>query len=142
VENAAKGMLGRERQIVGWVQEHVYGRRQGAASAVAQCNDKLEAAAQILNRILQASEHFPTQAVACNADHTKIVPPLIETELYRNAGIRAAENSREGPLLWHRARARCEAQVAQIDRDDLLYAIRFLVLVEKLGEASITLLQP
>ena len=95
-------MLGRERQIVDWVKEHVYGVRQRAASAVAQRNDQFEAAAQVLNRIFQASKNFAAQAVTRNADHKKIVRSLIENEFYRNAGIRAAQNSREGSLLWHR----------------------------------------
>src|SRR5262245_53124255 len=78
IENAAKGMFGRERQIVTWVQENVYGRRESAASAVAQRNDELEAAAEVLNRILQASKHFRTQSVTGNADDKEIVRSLIE----------------------------------------------------------------
>ena len=116
-------MLGGERQIVTRVQEHVYCRRQGAASAMAQRNDKLEAATEVLDRIPQASEYFCAEAVARNAHYEQIVRPFIKNEFYWHTCIRAAQNSREGPLLRHCASARCEAQITQINRDDLLYAM-------------------
>src|SRR5262249_52957793 len=113
IENAAKRMLVRQRQIVSRVQKNVDGRREGGASAVAQHNDKLEAAAQILNRILQTAKHFPAQPISCNTDYKKIVGSLVENELHRNTGIRAAQNGGERSLLWHRAVARDKTQVTQ-----------------------------
>ena len=87
---------------------------------MSQDNNELQSTTQVLDRIFQAAEHLRSEAVTCDADNKEIIWPLVENELDRYAGIRTAEHGGKWTLFWHSSAARREAQIARIDRDELL----------------------
>jgi hypothetical protein len=139
IQDTAQRMLGRERQVVAGVQEHINCRRQGATSAVAQHHDELQAATKVLNRVLDASKHLGAQAIAGDANDEEIVRPLVEDQLDGYAGVGASQNGSKRTLF--RA-ARCQTQIAGIDGNDPLYARLVSDVVKKRGEILVALLQP
>src|SRR5262245_48053754 len=138
IENVAQRMFGGERQLIARIQEHIDCCRQGTTPAVTQHHDELQATAKVLNRVLDASKHLRAQPVARHADDEKIVRSFVENEFDGYTGVGAAQYGGIRPLLRV---ARHQAQIARIDRYDLLYAFLVLDVVEKRGEIPIASFQ-
>jgi hypothetical protein len=79
IEDVAQCVLARKLEIGSGVEEDVDRRRHGAAAAVAEHDDQLEALAQVFGRVLEAAHAFRAQSIACHADNEEIVGPFVRS---------------------------------------------------------------
>jgi hypothetical protein len=85
---------------------------------MAEHHDELEAAAQVIDRILEAAEDFGAETIPGDADDEEIIGALVEDQLDRHSGVRATEHGSIGTLLRGALFAGRKPQIAWVDRDD------------------------
>src|SRR6185437_13996622 len=110
---------------------------------MSQNDDELQTPAEVVHGIFQAAQDFCTQTVAGNANYKKVVWPLVEDQLDRYAGIRAAKNGGERTLFWQRWVANREAKITRINGNNCL---RPAALVrqsfKECGKSPVAVVQP
>jgi hypothetical protein len=87
---------------------------------MAQYGNDLDAAAQVLDSISEAAEHFVAQGVAGDANDKQVIGAFVEDELNRDARIRASENRSERALFRTGFALYRDPQILRIDIDDAL----------------------
>ena len=75
VENAAKRVVGCQRQIPGRLKERIDCGRHRTTAAVPQDDNKPQAAPQMIDCVSQAAEHVVAETVAGNPDDEQVVRP-------------------------------------------------------------------
>ena len=118
IEDIAQGVVAGELEIALRREKDVDRRRHGAAAAVAQHDDELEALAQVIRRVLEAAHAFRAEPVAGHADDEEIVGSFVEDELDRNPRVGAAQHRGEGALARRAGPIAGEPEIARVDLDD------------------------
>src|SRR5438093_12651382 len=91
IENIAQAMLVGEREIGFRLEKDVDRGRHSTAAAVPENYDQLHAACKMVDRILEAAQHFGAQTVPRNTDDEQLVRAFVEDQLERHARIGAPE---------------------------------------------------
>jgi hypothetical protein len=109
---------------------------------VPEHDNELQGPTQVIYCVFQAAKYLHAKAVTCYADNEKIVWSLVENEFDWYAGIRTPEHCREWALFGCSSDVRIQAQIARIDRDDLLYSAFVLDVIEERSEIAVAAVQP
>ena len=112
-------MLLGEREVRTRVDHDIHGSGNRAAAAVPEDDNEFQAAAEMVDGIAQASEHFAAEAISRDSDHEEVVRSLVENQFDGHARIGTTEHRGEGRLLGRTLLARLESEIARVDRDDL-----------------------
>ena len=91
--------------------------------------------------VLQTAKYLRAKAVTCYADNEQIVWSLVENEFDGYAGIRTPEHCRKWALFGCSRDVRIQAQIARIDRDDLLYSDFVFDVIEQRSEIAVAAIQ-
>ena len=92
-------------------------RGDGAAGAVAQHDQQLQAVAELVDRVVDAPQALDAQHVARHPDDEQVVERLVEDPLDRHPGVGAAQHQRERGLDRRGPGPQRQAQRQRIGRD-------------------------
>ena len=88
IEDAAQRVLRGEREVGLGAEKGIDGRRYCATAAVSEDHDDLQAAAQVVDRVLEAAEHFAAEAIPATRTTKRSFGPSLKIS---SIGTRASE---------------------------------------------------
>ncbi len=102
VDHRTHRVLRRERQVAGGIQKDVHGGGDGAAAAVPEHDQQLQAVVEMFEGVVEAAAHILAEGVAGDADDEQIIGPFVENQFDGDPGVRTPEDRRKRPLQGRR----------------------------------------